>query len=65
MELLKNDRSEIQAASIRLVNALFEAGYISLRDRADISHRIYAGDKTAYSELKDVLVLMANEIGRV
>lgn len=65
MELLKKDRSELQAASIRLATALCEAGYISDMDSKWIIHRVTAGDKAAYSDLKELLMLMANEIGRV
>lgn len=64
MELVKNDRSELEAASIRLAVALYDAGYITERDSQSIIHRVTVGDKTAYRDLKDVLVLMADEVGR-
>ena len=63
MELLKKDRSELQAASIRLATALCEAGYISDMDSKWIIHRVTVGDRTAYSDLKELLIAIAEEIG--
>lgn len=64
MKLLKKDRSELQAASIRLATALCEAGYISDMDSRWIIHRVNAGDKRAYKDLKWLLIAIAEEIGK-
>lgn len=64
MELLKKERLEIQAACLRLACVLHEIGYINERDRRELVLRITAGDKTAYSELKALLVEIAEEVGK-
>lgn len=65
MKLIKKDRVELQMASRRLTNALYDTGYIKQRDRDELLYRVAAGDMTAYTDLKGLLVEIAEQFGRM
>ena len=64
MELLKKERSEMQAACERLIQTLHEIGYIDEWCRRELIMQVIAGDKTAYGKLKDLLIAVAVDIGK-
>lgn len=63
MKIQKKDRVELQMASRRLTNALYDTGYITQRDRDELLYRVAIGDMTAYKDLKALLIEIAEQFG--
>lgn len=63
MKILEKDRVELQMASRRLTNALYDTGYITQRDRDELLYRVAIGDMTAYKDLTELLIEIAEQFG--
>lgn len=48
-----------------LVCTMYNVGYINDVDKNNLLYRISTGDTTAYAEVKQLLIDMADEIGKV
>lgn len=60
---MQKDRGKrIYDASIRITNDLCETGYITEKDRIWIIDRIKRGDKTAYDDVRHMLIEIAKEL---
>ena len=64
MKLLENKREKLQAASLSITAILFDNGYIDETTRIWLRDRIQRGDKSAYDDLRELLLQMADELGR-
>lgn len=64
MGLLKNKRDKLPAACIRITAALFDTGYITEKEKIWLIDRVNRGDKTAYKDLRIMLLQMAATLER-
>lgn len=59
------DRNKLLASGISVAEMLQEVGYITEKRKGELVYRINTGDKAAYSELQVLLIVMANDLGRI
>ena len=55
----------IKEASVRVTKILCRGGYISIKRMQDLVFRLEAGDRTAYTDVREIMLKMADEIGRI
>ena len=63
--MTEKDRGErLQAASINISKALFDAKCITEKEKIGLIERINRGDKSAYEDLKLLLLNLVAEFGK-
>ena len=62
--LLKNKRDKLPEACKRIAAALHETGYLTEKEKMWLVDRVNRGDKTAYKDLRIMLLQMAATLGR-
>ena len=65
MELLKNERAKLKEACKSLAHTLCEHGYITEKQWLDIKYRIDTGDRTAYADVEELLIGIAEKVNSV
>ena len=63
-EKMRKRKVDLQKASLNSIKFLFDTGCIGWHKRQDLICKVEAGDKTGYKELKEILIKVANEIGK-
>jgi len=62
-KLLKS--KELQGAFVNVIKCLCQIGYISVAEMRELEHRVKAGDMTAYKEVRERLLEMADDLKKI
>lgn len=57
--------NKIPQAVINIIDSLSKIGYISISEKRELEYRVKTGDLSAYAEVREHLLEMANDINKI